>query len=533
VDGGRGRGVTAGAVPAVAVRAVPAVDHKRIAARLMLVCLCFFVVSGAMALAMRTELGRPGLQLLSTSEYDQAFTLHGSGMVYLVMTPLALALGLYLVPLQIGANGLAFPALAVFGLWSLVAGGLTMDAGLLTAHGAAAAGWTAFLPLSDRSYSPGVGLDLWAIGVTLATLSAIALSVSILATIFRRRAPGMAMLQMPVFCWTMLVTCLMVVTSFPALVAAMAMIAASRHLSIHGDPVVYQYLFWFYGHPAVYVMFFPFVGAVAEVVPTFSGRRFFGYRPMVLSLLAFAALSMSVWAHHMFTTGVVANEYFALTSTALAITAGVEYFDLIATMWQGVVRFATPMLFALGFLLQFLIGGLTGIIVASPPLNYDLNDSYFVVGHFHYTLFAGSMFGLLAGIYYWFPKFTGTLLSERLGRIQFVLTVVGTNLAFFPMLVLGYDGMARRVADYPASSGFETWNAISTAGAWVIALSFAVFLLNIVLSLARGVPAGDDPWQAQTLEWATSSPPPPENFRRLPEIRSYAPLLDLRQEAGR
>ena len=216
----------------------------------------------------------------------------------------------------------------------------------------------------------------------------------------------------------------------------------------------------------------------------------------------------------MFTTGVVANEYFALTSTALAITAGVEYFDLIATMWQGVVRFATPMLFALGFLLQFLIGGLTGIIVASPPLNYDLNDSYFVVGHFHYTLFAGSMFGLLAGIYYWFPKFTGTLLSERLGRIQFVLTVVGTNLAFFPMLVLGYDGMARRVADYPASSGFETWNAISTAGAWVIALSFAVFLLNIVLSLARGVPAGDDPWQAQTLEWATSSPPPPENFRQ-------------------
>jgi len=242
---------------------------------------------------------------------------------------------------------------------------------------------------------------------------------------------------------------------------------------------------------------------------------------------------MSVWGHHMFATGRVTNQFFSLTSTALMVPAGVEYFDLIATMWQGVVRFATPMLFALGFLLQFLIGGLTGIIVASPPLNYDLNDSYFVVGHFHYTLFAGSMFGLLAGIYYWFPKFTGILLSERLGRIQFVLTVVGTNLAFFPMLVLGYDGMARRVADYPASSGFETWNVISTAGAWVIALSFAVFLLNIVLSLARGVPAGDDPWQAQTLEWATSSPPPPENFRSLPEIRSYAPLLDLRQEPER
>jgi cytochrome c oxidase subunit 1 len=524
--------VTVGMAPAVHPRAAAAVDHKRIASRIFLVCFGFFVLSGLMALLMRSELARPGLQLLSTSEYDQAFTLHGSGMVYLVMTPLALALGVYLVPLQIGAAGLAFPGLAVFGLWALVAGGLTMEAGLLTAHGAAAAGWTSFLPLTDTTYSPGVGVDLWAIGVAVATLSAIALSTSVLATLFRRRAPGMAMLRMPVFCWTMLVTCLMVVTSFPALLIALGMIAASRHLGADGDPAVYQYLFWFYGHPAVYVMFFPFVGAVAEVVTTFSGRRFFGYRAMVLSLLAFAALSMSVWAHHMFTTGVVANEYFSLTSTALAITAGVEYFDLIATMWKGVVRFATPMLFALGFLLQFLIGGLTGIIVASPPLDYHLNDSYFVVGHFHYTLFAGSMFGLLAGVYYWFPKFTGTLLSERLGRIHFALTVVGTNLAFFPMLVLGYDGMPRRIADYPASSGFETWNAVSTAGAWVIALSVAVFLLNVLLSLARGRPAGDDPWQGQTLEWATTSPPPPENFGRLPEIRSYAPLLDLRGGAA-
>jgi cytochrome c oxidase subunit I len=509
-----------------------AVDHKRIATRLMLVCLCFFIVSGLMALAMRTELARPGLQLLSTPEYNQAFTLHGSGMVYLVMTPIALALGVYLVPLQIGATGLAFPGLAVFGLWALVAGGLTMDAGLLTAHGAAAAGWTGFLPLTNRPYSQGVGVDLWSIGVTMATLSAIALSVSILATLFRRRAPGMAMMRMPVFCWTMLVTCLMVVTAFPALIAAMAMIAASRHLGTSSDPAVYQYLFWFYGHPAVYVMFFPFLGAVGEVVPTFSGRRFFGYRFMVLALLAFAALSMSVWAHHMFTTGVVTNEYFALTSTALAVVAGVEYFDLIATMWKGVVRFTTAMLFALGFLLQFLIGGLTGIIVASPPLDYHLNDSYFVVGHFHYTLFAGSLFGLLAGIYYWFPKFTGTLLSERLGRIHFGLTVIGTNLTFFPMLVLGYDGMARRVADYPASSGFETWNEVSTVGSYVIALSVLVFLLNVLLALARGVPAGPDPWHAQTLEWATSSPPPPDNFDRLPPIRSYAPLLDLRREQG-
>lgn len=509
---------------------VAAADHKRVAMHLMLAAGGFFLASGVMALLMRSELAQPGLQVLSTSEYDEVFTLHGSGMIYLVVTPLALALGVYLVPLQVGAPDLAWPRLSVFALWLLVAGGLVMYAGLLTTHGAGNAGWTAFLPLSGRTYSPNVGMDMWISGVMLATLAEILLATCVLITTLLQRAPGMTLLRLPVFSWTMVVTCLMVIFSFPALLLALALLYAERHLGVSVDPTLYQYLFWFYGHPVVYVMFFPFVGAVAEVVSVFSSRRLFGYRAMVLSLLAFTALSMTVWAHHMFTTGRITNQYFSVTSTALMITAGVEYFDLTATLWYGAVRLTTPMLFALGFMLQFLVGGLTGIVVASPPLDYHLNDSYFVVAHFHYTLFAGSLFGLLAGVYYWFPKFTGRLLSEPLGKVHFWLTVIGTNLTFFPMFVLGNDGMTRRIADYPASSGWADWNLASTAGAFVIGASVIVFLVNLGITLTRPRTSGRDPWGGHTLEWWADSPPPRHNFESLPPIRSYAPLDDLRQE---
>ncbi len=510
------------------VRPLATADHKRIARQLLIVCTAFFGISGVLALLMRAELAAPGLQVLSTQHYDEAFTLHGSGMVYLVMTPLALTLGIYLVPLQVGAAGLAWSRLAQFGLWALVCGGVTMFAGLLTDNGAAAAGWTGFLPLTDRTHSPAVGVDLWAVGVAMATLSAISLAAPVLVTILRDRAPGMSMLRLPVFCWTMLVTCLMVVSAFPALLIGMGMVLASRHLGVADDAVAYQYLFWFYGHPAVYVMFFPFLGAVAEVVSTFSGRRFFGYRAFVASILVFAALSMSVWGHHMFTTGQVANGYFSITSTALAVTAGVEYLDLVGTMWRGSIRLTAAMLFALGFMLQFLIGGISGLIVASPPLDYHLNDSYFVVAHFHYTLFAGSLFGGLAGLYYWFPKLTGRRLDERLGRLHVALAVIGTNLTFFPMFLLGQDGMPRRIADYPRSSGWQGWNEVSTAGAAVIAASFLVFAANLAVAYIRRPDAPADPWGGNTLEWWTASPPPPHNFDSLPAITSPAPLLDLR-----
>jgi cytochrome c oxidase subunit 1 len=510
---------------------VAGTDHKSLGLRLFLACGVFFLIGGAFALLVRAELARPGMQVLSHQEYNEIFTMHGSTMVYLVVQPLALALGVYLVPLQIGASNLAYPRLALWSFWLVVGGGSVMYLGFLTTQGAGPDGWTAFLPLSNSGFTPGSGMDMWIMGVILANVAELLLAVVVLATILMRRAPGMSMLRLPVFVWSEVVTCMMTIVAFPALIAAMILLYLERQYGWNVDPVIYLHLFWFYGHPSVYIMFFPFLGCVAEVVPVFSRKRFFGYPAMVFSLLAFSMLSMSVWAHHMYTTGRSANEYFAITSTSLAIAAGVEYFDLIGTMWGGSVLFRTPMLFAITFLIQFLVGGMTGVMVASPPIDYSLNDTFFVVGHFHYTLFAGSIFGLFAGIYYWFPKATGSMLRESLGRVHFILMTIGTNMTFFPMLVLGYDGMVRRVADYPASAGFTTLNEVSSAGSAVIALSVLVFIVNVWWSLRRRIPAGADPWGGHTLEWWTPSPPPRDNFADLPPIRSYAPLLDLREAA--
>jgi cytochrome c oxidase subunit 1 len=511
-----------------------ATDHKKTAAKIGIASLCFFLLSGLLALTMRAELAQPGLQFVSDHTYDELFTMHGSGMIYLFLTPAALGLGLYLVPLQIGASQIAAPRLALYGFWVYVLGGLSMYSGFLTNTGAGDSAWTGTIPLSASSSTPGVGMDLWVIGVALATLGSLAIAVTILFTILRLRAPGMTMLRLPVFTWTMLATTFMVVASFPVLIVAMGLLLAERHLGgvFTGSTgtIAYQHLFWFYGHPVVYVMFFPFVGAVGETVATFSRKRFFGYRALVISLLLFTALSMSVWGHHMFVTGAVKNQYYSLTSTLLALPAGIEYFDLIGTMVGGTILFRAPMLFALGFILQFLIGGLTGIIVASPPLDYHVNGSYFIVAHFHYTLFAGSLFGLMAGLHYWFPKATGAMLRERLAKTSFWVLVLGANLTFFPMFFLGYDGMPRRVADYEPRLG--DLNLLSSIGAGVIALGILLVLINIFVSLRSKVPAGDDPWEAQTLEWWTTSPPPVDNFTSLPPITSHAPLLDRREEAA-
>jgi cytochrome c oxidase subunit 1 len=506
-------------------------DHKRTAAKIAVASLFFFGLSGLLALLMRAELAQPGLQFVSDRTYDELFTMHGSGMIYLFLTPAALGLGLYFVPLQVGAAEVAAPRLALAGFWLYLCGGLAMYSGFLTDSGAGSDSWTATIPLSSSAATPGVGMDLWVIGVALATLGSLLIALTILLTIVRLRAPGMTMLRLPVFSWAMLATTFMVVASFPVLIVAMGLLLAERHLGgvFTGSTgsVVYQHLFWFYGHPVVYVMFFPFVGAVAEVVATFSRKRFFGYRALVVSLLLFTALSMAVWGHHMFVTGAVQNQYFSLTSHLLAIPAGIEYFDLIATMVGGTILLRTPMLFALGFICQFLIGGLTGILVASPPIDYHVNGSFFIVAHFHYTLFAGSLFGFLAGVHYWFPKVSGAMLREGLGKLSFWLLAIGANLTFFPMFFLGFDGMPRRVPDY--APRFGDLNLISSIGAGVIALGVLVFLANVWVSLRRRVPAGADPWRAQTLEWATSSPPPRHNFDRLPPIGSYAPLLDRRE----
>ena len=517
------------------IEAFAGIDHKRIAIAAGGTAFAFFLLAGLLAMLMRAELASPGMQVVSENAYNQVFTIHGSTMFYLFATPASLAIGLYLVPLQIGATGIQWPRAALAAVWLLIAGGLIMWGGFLTTRGAASAGWTAFDPLSDSQSSPSAGMDYWIIGVTLSTLAAIVWAACLMATIVRRRTAGMTLLRMPLLSWGVLVACLMVVASFPALIVAMVLLYIDRHaggvFNLPDGPIAYQHLFWFYGHPVVYVVFFPWVGAVAETVATFSGQRFFGYRLTVLSLLAFAALSMSVWGHHMFTTDAVADRYFALTSTALLVPAGIEYFGLLATMFRGRIRLAAPMLFALGFVLLFLIGGLTGIFVGSPELNYHVHDSYFIVAHFHYTLFGGTDVGMFAAIYFWFPKVTGRLLGERLARWHFGLMFAGALLTFVPMFFLGHEGMPRRVANYGHEAGWHELNIVSTVGAYVIFVSIVVFLVNVVRSLRSGRRAGPDPWEGQTLEWATSSPPPRENFTApLPPVRSYAPLLDLREQ---
>ena len=517
--------------PALRPAALASTDHKRVALVASALALAFFIAGGVLALIMRTQLAADG-GVVSQGVYNQLFTMHGSTMIYLFVVPISLAVGLYFVPLQVGAAELAGARVALAGLALFALGGATMWSGFLTSGGAAAASWWGFDPLSDSVHSPGPGMELWIFGVLMVTVGQLLWAGCILATALRRRAPGMTLLRMPVFTWSMVATCLLTLFAFPALIVALTLLWAQRHFGgvLVGNlgALDYQQLFWFYGHPVVYVMFFPFVGIVGEVLATFSGRRFFGYSAFVVALLAFSGLSMTVWAHHMFTMGQVTNKYFSLTSTALIVPAGVEYFDFLATVWRGRLRFTVAFMFAIAFVAQFLIGGLTGVIVASPPLDYHLNMSYFIVGHFHYTIFAGSAFGLFAGIYYWFPKVSGVVLREGLGRLHLALMLVGTNLTFFPMFILGAQGMTRRIAAYPQSSGWQGLNELETAGAFVIALSVLVFLVNLAVSLRRRRAAGPDPWAGQTLEWATESPPPRHNFAALPAIRSYAPLLDLR-----
>jgi cytochrome c oxidase subunit I len=511
-------------------------DHKRIGLNLGVCSLAFFLLGGVFALVMRAQLAQPNVQFVSDNTYNEMFTMHGSTMIYLFVTPMAIALAMYLVPLQIGAISVSAPRLALAGFWTWLSGGAIIQSGWLTAAGPGRDGWSSYEPLSNGTNTPGVGMDLWVIGVILAAGGMVAMAGCVVATIARRRAPGMALLRMPVFTWTALASVLMVIGAFPVLIVAMVLLFVDRHGGhIYGafsGTIDYQNLFWFFGHPVVYVMFFPYLGAAAEAIAVNAHKRWFGYVPFVASIMAFAALSMSVWSHHMFVTGGVTNQYFAFTSTMLAIPAGIEYFDMIATLIGGAIVLRTSMLFALAFFLQFLIGGLSGIFVASPVLDYNAYGSYMVVAHFHYTLFAGSIFGFFAGVYHWFPKITGAMLRESLGKLQLALMVVGTNMTFFPMFFLGQDGMVRRISRYPAHPGWGTLNLIETIGAGIIALGVLTFIVNVVVSLRTRVAAGDDPWLGHTLEWATSSPPPIYNFERpLPPVRSYAPLLDLRHEA--
>ena len=510
-------------------------DHKRMGLTLGVCSLFFFLLGGVFALLMRTQLAQSNMQFVSDNSYNELFTMHGSTMIYLFVTPMAVAMAVYLVPLQIGATRISSPRLCLAGMWTWICGGLVMQQGWFASGGAGRAGWSSYTPMSNGTNTPGVGQDLWVIGVILCAAGMTVMAGCVVATIARRRAPGMSLLRMPVFTWTALVSVLMVVGSFPILVLVMVLLYIDRHgghiFTGFAGSIDYQDLFWFFGHPVVYVMFFPYLGSAAEAIAVSSHKRWFGYVAFVASMMMFAALSMAVWSHHMYVTGGVTNQYFAFTSTALLIPAGIEYFDMIATLIGGSIVLRTSMVFGLTFFIQFLIGGLSGIFIASPVLDYHAYGTYIIVAHFHYTLFAGSIFGFFAGVYHWFPKLTGALLRERLGKLHWALMVVGTNLTFLPMFFLGNDGMPRRVSRYPTHPGWGTLNLLETIGAGIIALGVLVFLFNVWTSLRRRVPAGNDPWLGHSLEWFTTSPPPPLNFETpLPPIRTYAPLLDLREE---
>ena len=506
-------------------------DHKRVGILYMGTTLLFMAVAGLLAMVIRTQLARPDSMLVDSHTYNQIFTLHGTAMIFLVIAPFALGLANYLIPLQVGAPDMAFPRLNATSYWMFLVGGLIVFAGAATNEGAASAGWTSYAPLSEISISTGLGQDFWIVGLMMVSVASIMTAINFVTTAFIFRAPGMTMWRLPIFTWEMIATSLLIFMAFPSLTATLLLLFVDRRFGGHvfdpafgGSPILYQHLFWFFGHPEVYVLILPYFGVITEVISTFSGRPVFGYTGMVLAAFAIAGLSMGVWAHHMFTTGAVNNPFFSFVSFLIAVPTGIKFFNWICTMWGGAIRYTTAMLYAIGFLMNFLLGGVTGVMVASPPLDFHAQDSYFIVAHFHYTIGGGSFFALFAALYYWWPKVYGWRLDERLGKIGFWCSFVGFNVTFMPMFFMGLFGMPRRVYTYASGGALPMLNVIATAGAYLMLLGAVLFVVNVVLSARRREPAGDNPWHGYTLEWATSSPPPEHNFHALPTIRSARPL---------
>ena len=506
-------------------------DHKKIGAMYIFTSFLFFLAGGVLALVIRSELAFPGIQFVDPETYNQLFTIHGTTMIFLFVMPMNVGIANYIVPLQIGAADMAFPRINALSFWMVPLGGLLLYSGYALG-GAADAGWTGYAPLSEQG---GVGIDLWLMALVLLGMSSVLGAINFLATIFKLRAPGLTLLRMPLFVWNTLVTSVLLLFAIPVITAGLMMLFIDRNYgggffdpALGGNPVLWQHVFWFFGHPEVYILILPAFGIVTEILPVFSRKPLFGYKAFVFATASIGALGFTVWAHHMFTTGAVYLPFFSFFTFLIAVPTGIKFFNWLATMWGGQLRFSTPLLYALGFIALFLIGGLDGAFLAVVPFDFHVQDTYWVVSHLHYVLVAGAVFGIFAGLFYWFPKMTGKMLNERLGKLQWVLLFVGTNLTFFPQHLLGLDGMIRRIVDYAPNPGWPELNLLSSIGAFVIAASVVPFVWNVFTTLRGPLNAGDDPWEGNTLEWATTSPPPNYNFDSLPPIRSERPLFDLR-----
>ena len=518
----------------LAVKILTTTDHKTIGYLYLATSFAWFLIGGILALLIRAELTRPGMQFLSSEQYNQVFTMHGTIMLLMFATPLFVGFANVIMPLQIGAADVAFPRMNMLSYWLYLFGGIVAFAGFLSPGGAASFGWTAYAPLSNNIYSPGIGADLWILGLAVSGLGTILGGVNFVTTIFTMRAPGMTMFRMSIFSWNVLLTSILVLIAFPPLAAALLGLESDRLFGSHifdpanGGAMLWQHLFWFFGHPEVYILALPFFGIATEILPVFSRKPIFGYKGLIAATIAIAALSVAVWAHHMYTSGQVLLPFFSFMTFLIAVPTGVKFFNWIGTMWRGSITFDTPMLWVLGFLITFLLGGLTGVILASPPLDFAVSASYFVVAHFHYVLFGTVVFAMFAGFYFWWPKMTGHMLNETLGKIHFWILFVGFHTTFLIQHWLGIKGFPRRYADYLATDGFTIMNMVSTVGSTLLALSMIPFAINIWITRKSPKVTSDDPWgYGSSLEWATSCPPPRHNFHRMPEIRSERPAFDL------
>ncbi len=528
---------------AVLYRYVATVDHKRLGLMYVVASLVFLVIAGIMAAVMRAQLALPNGHVVSPATYNRLFTMHGTTMVFLVGMPLLAGFSNYLIPLMIGARDMAFPRLNAFGFWVFLFGGAVLyfsyvgGGGLSGSGSAPDVGWFAYSPLTERAFSRGASTDYWTIGVLLSGIGSVASAINVIATIASMRCPGMTLSRMPLFVWLMLVDAWMVLLALPSLSACQIMLMLDRYLGAHffdtqagGSAVLWQHYFWIFGHPEVYILIFPAFGTVSEVIPVFSRKPIFGRPAMVGAVIAIGFISFGVWAHHMFAVGMssAANVFFVAATFLVAVPTGIKMFNWLATMYGGRLWFATPMLFCVGFLFQFLIAGLTGVMLGAAPFDWQLHDSYFVVAHFHFTLVGGFVFAIFAGIYYWFPKAAGKMLDEKLGRWHFWLFCIGFNMTFIPLHFLGILGMPRRIYTYAPGRGWDLWNLIASLGVIVQIAGILFFVWNVIRTIRSGKTSGDDPWDAWTLEWTTASPPPEYNFEILPVVRSSRPLWDLK-----